>query len=175
MLTFTRGKQLRRQIKKWGWERRQQESGSSIRHDEVLISKVELLWRKNFTHKKILRALNEFEGYSNLSSRQLKRLRLQYGFLRASRSDEQKQIPLEAARQEVRNQLTIGQSTRYGQVNAWTNVRRFGSVFISRNTISAVTREIDPEGVAFRRADKLRKRGRYVVKGPNRVWSVDGH
>ena len=86
-----------------------------------------------------------------------------------------KEITQEAAREEVEKQLKIGQSTRYEKVMVWTNVRHFSKIFISRDTIMKVTSEIDPEGVLYRRAEKLRKRGRYVVKGPNCVWSVDGH
>ena len=60
-------------------------------------------------------------------------------------------------------------------VHAWANVRRFGDIFVSRRDVTNATREVDPEGVEFRRQDKHRRRGYYHIKGPNRVWSVDGH
>ena len=150
-----RERQVQRQFSKWGWERPSQQIMPSIINDEVLISKVEMLWRKNFTHSRMLRALNEFEGYPNLSGRQLKKLQHRNRFLWASRSNVQKEIAQEAAREEVEKQLKIGQSTRYGKVIAWTNVRRFSKVFISRDTITKVTSEIDPEGVLYCRAEKL--------------------
>ena len=34
---------------------------------------------------------------------------------------------------------------------------------------------MDPEGVEARICGKMRKRGQFIVKGPNRVWSIDGH
>ena len=36
-------------------------------------------------------------------------------------------------------------------------------------------KNIDPVGMNSRALQSIRKRGRFVVKGPNRVWSVDGH
>ena len=36
-------------------------------------------------------------------------------------------------------------------------------------------KEVDPYGVALRRADMLRKQGSYIVPGSNYVWSIDGH
>ena len=70
----------------------------------------------------MLRALNEFEEYPNLSGRQLKKLQHRNGFLWASHSNMQKEIAQEAAREEVEKQLKIGQSTRYEKVMAWTNI-----------------------------------------------------
>jgi hypothetical protein len=32
----------------------------------------------------------------------------------------------------------------------------------------------DPDGNELRRQSTLRKRGQFIVKGPNRVWSIDG-
>jgi hypothetical protein len=36
-------------------------------------------------------------------------------------------------------------------------------------------RELDPEGVSRRRKDLQRRRGEYVVPGPDFIWSIDGH
>ena len=47
--------------------------------------------------------------------------------------------------------------------------------FVSRKQIEEATRQLDPIGVAARTARAHRKRSRYRVKGPNRLWSVDGH
>ena len=90
----------------------------SIINNEVLISKVEMFWRKNFTYSRMLQVLNKFEGYPNLSGWQLKKLQHRNGFLWASHSNMQKEIAQEAAREEVEKQLKIGQSTRYGKVMA---------------------------------------------------------
>jgi hypothetical protein len=34
---------------------------------------------------------------------------------------------------------------------------------------------LNPEGVERRRRDVQRRRGEYIVPGPNFIWSVDGH
>ena len=47
--------------------------------------------------------------------------------------------------------------------------------FISRAQVAAATRKLDPDGVAARIAQAHRRRPKYRIKGPNRVWSVDGH
>ena len=47
--------------------------------------------------------------------------------------------------------------------------------FISRNLVASTTRQLDPIRVAARTANIHRQRSRFRVKGPNRVWSVDGH
>src|SRR4051812_40198777 len=49
------------------------------------------------------------------------------------------------------------------------------NTFISRTLVSQVLREIDPVGVEFRSQQRLRHRGRFTIKGPNWVWSADGH
>jgi hypothetical protein len=33
----------------------------------------------------------------------------------------------------------------------------------------------DPDGNELRRRSALHKRGQFIVKGPNHVWSIDGH
>ena len=49
------------------------------------------------------------------------------------------------------------------------------SSFVARDTLRAKTQELDPTSVAARIAGTHRHRTRYRVKGPNRVWLVDGH
>ena len=92
----------------------------------------------------MLRILQRFEGYPHLSSKQLKKLRLHYRFIHASRTVEQQELAQKHAEQEVLHHLRAGQSTHYGQVLAWTNVRRYGDIFVSRRNVTAATRKIDP-------------------------------
>ncbi|PWW78066.1 hypothetical protein C7212DRAFT_61139, partial [Tuber magnatum] len=44
-----------------------------------------------------------------------------------------------------------------------------------RNELRAAVQRLDPEGIEARRNNQIRKRGQFIVKGPNRVWSIDGH
>ena len=48
-------------------------------------------------------------------------------------------------------------------------------MIISQALIKEATEAIDPTGVNYRQKDKLRKRGYYIVKGPNHVWLVDSY
>ncbi len=105
---------------------------TSIINDPALVSKVEELWRMNLKYEEMLRVLQEFEGYPELSTLQLRRQ------------------AREAALQEVWHQLEIGQSTRYGQTNAHINIRHFGRVFVSKHAVTAATKALDPKGVDFR-------------------------
>jgi transposase InsO family protein len=47
--------------------------------------------------------------------------------------------------------------------------------FISRNLVTSTTQRLDPIRVAVRTANTHCQRSRFRVKGPNRVWSIDGH
>ena len=93
------------------------------------------LWQCNLSHADILRALNKFEGYENLSSKQLKKLRLRNRFIHASHTEEQKELAREPALTEVRHRLEAGQSTQYVIVHAWANVRRFHARTYQANLI----------------------------------------
>ena len=46
---------------------------------------------------------------------------------------------------------------------------------INRDQLFSVLKDVDPWGVALRKADMLRQRGSYIVPGPNYMWSIDGH
>jgi transposase InsO family protein len=41
--------------------------------------------------------------------------------------------------------------------------------------VNAILRDLDPIAVQSRTPSNPRRRRRYIVKGPNRVWSIDGH
>ena len=55
------------------------------------------------------------------------------------------------------------------------DLRAETGVFLSRHEVLKLVRKHDEAGVDSRQPGKKRTRGRYIVKGPNRVWSVDGH
>ena len=42
-------------------------------------------------------------------------------------------------------------------------------------TVNAILRDLDPRAIESRSLQAPRRRRRYMVKGPNRVWSIDGH
>ncbi|KAG0126490.1 hypothetical protein HOY82DRAFT_491784, partial [Tuber indicum] len=46
---------------------------------------------------------------------------------------------------------------------------------VPRRELRAAVQRADPEGVEARIRGQIRKRGQFIIKGPNRVWSIDGH
>jgi hypothetical protein len=47
--------------------------------------------------------------------------------------------------------------------------------FISQDQIAEMNQQLNPVGVAARTARIHRQRSRYRVKGPNLLWSINGH
>ena len=72
-------------------------------------------------------------------------------------------------------ELSLGQATHYGLVLSHTNICLRSERFIPERLVKEATKAINPIGHDFRTQGKLKQRGRYVVKGPNWVWSADGH
>jgi len=44
-----------------------------------------------------------------------------------------------------------------------------------RRALREAVKQLDPIGVEARTRGQIRKRGQFMVKGPNRVWSIDRH
>ena len=90
----------------------------------MLIEQVKDLYCRNFTHKSILRVLNDFDHIS-ITSRQLKRLRLHPSIrlLYRSLQTEESQIVIANA---VREELSNGQAIRYGRTYLQTILRHRG-------------------------------------------------
>jgi hypothetical protein len=123
----------------------------------------------------MLYILNQDERFSKLTLSTLKSLRLKHRFLFQNSTKADQETAREIASQVVLQHLQSGQSARYGITYAHTIVRLTAKCFISRNEIAEMNRQLDPIGVAARTAHAHRQRSRYRVKGPNRVWSIDGH
>ena len=124
----------------------------------------------------MFRALTQFMGYDNLTERQLKRVRHRHMLYHAFRGRDAIRLADLDAVEVVQRHLENGQAAQYGIKNAHINARLIATRFISRRRIAAATRLLDPQGVEARDKARTRiQRIRYTVKGPNRVWSVDGH
>ena len=119
--------------------------------------------------------LRDDPRYIMLTPRALKRLRLQHRFLFQNSTPESQEFAAQIAHDIVLQYMKTGQSARYGITYVHTIARITAKTFISRNLVASTTRQLDPIGVAARTANTHRQRSRFQVKGPNRVWSVDGH
>ena len=82
----------------------------------------------------------------------------------------------EQVRELVREKLESGDASGYGDVYATSHMKAEAPhLLIPGQHVKRALREVDPEGVEHHRMAKNRKRGRYVVPGPNALWSADGH
>ena len=86
-----------------------------------MIERVKDLYHRNFTHKSILRVLNDFDHIS-INSQQLKRLRLHPSIrlLYRSPQTEESQVIISNA---VKEELSSGQAIRYGRTYLQTALR----------------------------------------------------
>jgi hypothetical protein len=129
----------------------------------------------NVKSSEMLYILQQDPRFTNLTFSTLKSLRLKHRFLFQNHSKADQEVALQTAHDVVLQHLKTGQSARYGIVYTHTIARMTAKCFISRNQIAEMNRQLDPCGVAARTAQAHRQRSRYRVKGPNLLWSIDGH
>jgi hypothetical protein len=113
--------------------------------------------------------------FTNLTLATLKSLWLKHRFLFRNSKRSDQEVALQTAHDIVLQHLKSGQSARYGIVYAHTIARITAKCFISRDQIAEMNQQLDPIRVAARTARSHRQRSRYRVKGPNHLWSIDGH
>lgn len=61
-----------------------------------------------------------------------------------------------------------------GYRTMWRRLIKDHGLNVKRSTVMELLRELDPEGNASRKAHRLKRR-RYILKGPNNVWHIDGY
>ena len=124
----------------------------------------------------MLRILREEFGYPDLTIRALKELRRRHKILARYGKDEQaKEQALGEAGEFILKTLKSGFSARHGFVYTHSWLRKHTPNYISVRDTRRLLRVLDRTGVERRKPDERRRRARYMVKGPSRVWSVDGH
>jgi transposase InsO family protein len=74
----------------------------------------------------------------------------------------------------VRTALASGQIHGYGARLLQQWFRKEGYL-TTRDRLYNIVRQLDPAGVKARTTDANRKKGEYIVPGPDYVWSMDGH
>ena len=129
----------------------------------------------NMKLSEMLYILQQDPRFASLTLPTLKSLRLKHRFLFQNYTEADQEVARQTAYNVVLQHLKSGQSARYGINYTHTIARMTAKCFISRNQIAEMNRQLDPIGVAARTAQTHRQRSRYRVKGPNRVWSIDGH
>ena len=125
-------------------------------------------------HSEILRALQRFEGYPNIKEWQLRSIRKSLNLI-YRRPDKISSTEYEEASTLIRNDLEASLITQWGYRSVQNHLRITHNLFVDQRTVNAILRDLDPVALESRAPHHPRKRRRYVVKGPNRVWSIDGH
>jgi len=80
-------------------------------------------------------------------------------------------------RTAITAELVSGMPAQYGREYIWQHLSICG-IPVASNRMFAIMKELDPEAVAARKPAFKAGRdrvGKYLVPGPDYVWSVDGH
>ncbi|KAI5789647.1 hypothetical protein DFH27DRAFT_486409 [Peziza echinospora] len=131
------------------------------------------LWLQHFSPREILHALSS-HGF-NISLTQLKKIRLHSTMRLLTRQSPTATNDIQSQLEEVISaQEASGQAIRYGQSYMRALIRSQG-LFVSDRYLQNFMRERNPQQADLRARATLRRRGQFEIKGPNRVWSIDGH
>lgn len=103
-----------------------------------------------------------------LSLATLKRRLRDYGIRRRGVEIDDQQL-----KEIVQSEIT-GPGKLRGYRAVWHALRLNHHIFVPRQRVAVVLRELDPEATAQRRSRRLARR-RYISFGPNFCWHVDGY
>ena len=130
-------------------------------------SLAEQYFNLGFGYTEILAFLCILHGIQ-LSLRHLKRILARKGLRR--RGDQSD--PVEVISAVEKELMHSGSSLGYRQMHQRVTLDH-GKV-VDRETIRRILQVLDPEGVRTRARHKLRRR-KYISKGPNYIWHIDGY
>jgi hypothetical protein len=161
-----------RTIKKWmqEWGVRKRMTKDVDRRVKQLVEAY--FYESRLRDKEMLVCLKD-EGY-NISKWALVRVRYQLGLKRRAVGAEHQAAADELVRRICEEGLKEGLIDGYGREYLFTHFRLKRNC-IARDRPFRMYRTLNPEGVERRRRDVQRRRGEYIVPGPNFIWSVDGH
>jgi len=161
---------LRRRLTEWGVTRR----AGPI--DPTLIAAIDHEFHHTLHNdREIAQKLNS-QGF-NTSHSQVKDIRLSHGWRHYNRSDADNATAVEATFQRVDEALEEGTARNYGREFLQSNLRSVHGFRATENTIRDALATLDPGGTAKRKPGpgKGKKKGEFNTKGPDYVWSIDGH
>ena len=132
-------------------------------------STIRYYYRSGFEYKEIISHLEKRHGHNISKSTLLRRLRA-YGLSRRH------QQVTDAIHQQLRTRLEEiinGPGSCGGYRTVWHTLQIEGWE-VPRNIVASLLKEMDPEGVEFRKARRLKRR-QYNNPGPNYAWHIDGY
>ena len=102
------------------------------------------------------------------------RLRYELGLKRRIRGVEAQAEADRLTQDAIREELLTGPIDGYGKGMLYAH---FKSTYhaVQRDRLFRNYRMLNPEAVERRRRDIQRRKGEYIVPGPNWLWSIDGH
>eukprot|EP00112_Aurelia_sp_Birch-Aquarium-sp1_P023636 Seg7107.2 transcript_id=Seg7107.2/GoldUCD/mRNA.D3Y31 product="hypothetical protein" protein_id=Seg7107.2/GoldUCD/D3Y31 len=125
-------------------------------------------FRNGFGYMEILSLLANYHNI-NMSLRTLHRILRQLNLGRKMRIHR---CPINRILIEIRRELTgSGCNIGYREMHQRLISKGFQ---VDRDSVRIVLKILDPEGVELRSRHRLRRR-RYVAKGPNFIWHIDGN
>ena len=73
----------------------------------------------------------------------------------------------------IRTDLDASLITQWGWRSVQNRLRIAHQLYVDQYTVNAILRDLDPMALQARAPHNPRRRRQYMVKGPNRLWSID--
>lgn len=160
---------LKKNFKAWRIRRGMSEEIKERLKNRILV----LFFQLGLEDNEILRVLHR-EGHTSMTKKTLARLRFSLGLKRRLRDPAAQDEAVVAARAAIEEQLKEGVIDGYGKRMLQMHFKQ-RNMFFSRDRLFKEYAAINPEAVKRRLNDHQRRRGEYIVPGPNWCWSIDGH
>ncbi|KAL6405412.1 integrase core domain protein [Ilyonectria robusta] len=164
---------ISRRVANWGLPRQQ---SRTIETPELIETIHDLIFRVGLTEKQTLSVLQR-QGWP-ITKRGLKRIRLHRDrrWLRRINSDEERLALLEKTEQVIvemaqRSNAIAG----YGRSFLQSYLRQQQQLWVPRDPLFEMYKVMFPNDVEMRRRTMRRKKGQFLVPGPNYQWCIDGH
>lgn len=154
-------------------DRQKDVSSESLAADEVLVAQIRSLIKQGLDGVKILNILRS-EGWPDLTESGFKHVRHAHGIVLRTPAIHKEAMAAEA-RAIVAEGLESGITADFGDNMSVAWVKARADRFISGPAVKAAIRDIDPEGVEFRRRKQIRIRKELEAHGPGWMWSADAY
>jgi len=159
---------IERQLRNWNCSRHLNEEVVNRIKGRIIV----LYFNEGCTDKEIVERLS-YEG-DNISHWKLQKLRQELGLHRRLNDPGEQAIREEKIRHFLYEELKKGPIDGFGKQFIFLQAREAGYTF-NRDSLFKIYKELNPTGIQRRDRDAQRRKGEYIVPGPNWLWSIDGH
>ena len=164
---------ISRRIANWGLPRQQARTKET---PELIEATRDLIFRVGLTEKQTLSVLQR-QGWP-ITKRGLKRIRLHPDrrWVRRINSDEERLALLEKTEQVIIEMTRRSNAiSGYGKSLLQPYLRQKKQLWVPRDPLFAMYKIMFPNEVELRKRMFRRKKGQFLVPGPNYQWCIDGH